>query len=663
MRPVLSLFFVTTLGCAAPVPLTWTVSLADPALCAGVVAYEARIERDGCGGEIVYQVTRFRGGDEPLPTPDRLGPGRWGFRVRARDATCRFVADRCVERDLPSDQGALDVDLACGPPAEPACAAATCEAGVCVGIDPPPPPRLVWPPSAYATGSPHAPLRARLRWAAAPSATSYELAVGAPCDGLAASCDLDAVVVPTAATEVSLAELGLPRAPGGERRAWTVRSCRDGVCGPFARPRIVAIDRLDGDIDGDGFADALIGAPEVGGGRVLRLRGAATLGGAPTPLDPDLEAAARFGSALATADVDADGLGDAAIGAPFADAAAGGDAGLAFRAPGGAGPRALAIEGSPAETLGAAVAVVGDVDGDGFLDVAFGAPQYSGLEDDGGRVVLFFGGPSGLERPAVLTHESAPGADFGAAVAGGDLDGDGFADVVVGEPGRTPAASTPESGRVLVFRGGPAGLATTPRILAPSTPQASLRFGQAVEVLDDLDGDGIADLAVGAPGWDAAGAVDQRDGRVYVYSGSPAGVDTVLPQELANPFLGAGAAASERFGAALASGDLDGDGRTDLAIGAPGASPDGAALVYLSIGLRFDDVPSRFLDQASAGAELGAAIGIGDLDGDGRDDLCVVSRVEERARVYLGEAGGPIAAPSFVLPDGLGLRGGVSLGR
>ena len=164
MRVVL--FAFSMLGCAAPVPLDWTVSFTDPSLCADVVAYEATIERDGCGGEVVYQATRFRGSSLALPEPDRLSPGRWGFRVRARDATCRFVADRCVERDLPSDQGALDVDVTCGAPTTSACA--TCEAGVCVGIDPPPPPRLAWPPSAHATGSSHAAQRTTLRWDPAP---------------------------------------------------------------------------------------------------------------------------------------------------------------------------------------------------------------------------------------------------------------------------------------------------------------------------------------------------------------------------------------------------------------------------------------------------------------------------------------------------------------
>lgn len=662
MRCALLVLPLVSVACAAPVPLDWTVSLADPALCAGVVAFEARIERGGCGGEIVYEVTRFRGAGDALPTPDRLSPGTWGFRVRARDASCRFVADRCIERALPAGQPALDVDVTCGPPMEAACA--TCDSGVCVGVDPPPPPRLAWPPSAYATGSPHAAVRVRLRWDAAPSATRYEVALGPPCDGAAIECALDAMVVPTGATELALDALGLARVAGGERRAWSVRSCRDDGCGPLARARILALDRLDGDLDADGYADALLGAPEEGGGRVVVRGGAASLGGPEGSLDPGLEPSARFGLALASADLDGDGRGDALVGAPFADGDAGGDAGAAYLARGGDSPARLDPgPGSPAETLGAAVAIVGDVDGDGFLDVALGAPQSSERADDAGRVVVLYGSRAGLGRATALAFEPAPGAAFGAALAGGDLDGDGFADVVIGEPGRTPAASTPEAGRVLVFRGGPAGVATTPQIIAPSTPQARLRFGQAVEVLDDLDGDGLADLAVGAPGWDAAASPDQDDGRVFVYSGSEAGVHTVLPQELANPFLGAPAAVGERFGVALASGDVDGDGRTDLVVGAPAAAPDGAVLVYLSEGLRLGDAPSRILDRASPGAEHGAAVGVGDLDGDGVDDVAAIARAEERARLYLGAPGGPVATPTLVLGDGRGLRGAAAIGR
>ncbi|MCB9593460.1 MAG: VCBS repeat-containing protein [Sandaracinaceae bacterium] len=663
MRTVPLLCFFA-LGCAAPVPLTWTVSVTDPSLCDDVVAYEASLERDGCGGEAVYAVTRFRGSSEALPTPSALSPGRWGFRVRARDSSCRFVADRCIERDLPSDQATLDVEITCGAAMELACAAALCESGVCVGTDPPPPPHVVWPPSAYATGSPHAPQATRLRWDPAPSANRYEVVIGAPCDTVASDCDLSSAPMAVSGTELALADVGLTRRPGGERRAWAVRSCRDTTCGPFSRPRVLAIDRLDGDLDGDGFADAVLGAPAVGGGRVGVLSGAsAALGGAPSFVDPGLEASARFGSAAASADLDGDGRGDALVGAPFADTPAGGDAGLVFTLLGGGDPRSPAsVAGSPAETFGASVAVVGDLDGDGYLDVAVGAPQFSAVEDDAGRVVLFYGSAAGLSGPAVITWDPAPSAAFGASVSGGDLDGDGFADLVVGEPGRTPAASAVEAGRVLVFRGGPAGVSATPDVIAPSSPQPSLRFGAAVEVLDDLDGDGIADLAVGAPGWDAGGTPDLFDGRVFVYSGSEAGVHTVPPQELANPFTGAGAAVGERFGAALSSGDLNGDGRSDLVVGAPNADPGGAALIYLSRGLSFDAAPSRFLDRGAPGGELGASIGVGDLDGDGVDDVCVIARAEERARFHLGEPGGPLAEPSFEVADA-GLRGAVSLGR
>ncbi|MBX3272905.1 MAG: FG-GAP repeat protein [Sandaracinaceae bacterium] len=656
---VIAVTFLGCLGCAPPVPLEWTVSLSDPSLCAGVVAYEARIERDGCGGEVVYQVTRFRGASEALPTPDRLSPGRWGFRVRARDADCRYVADRCIERQLPSDAPALDVDVTCGAPGELGCAAASCEEGVCVEVDPPPPPRLAWPPSAHATGSVHAPRQTRLRWDRAPSATRYEVSLGPPCDGPAADCPPGASTVPTDANELALDALALPRQP--ERRAWTVRSCRGDACGPFARPRVIALDRLDGDLDADGYADLLAGAPEVGGGRVARFAGPAA--GAPTFLDPGLEASARFGLAVASADVNGDGRADVIVGAPFADGAAGGDAGRVFVARGGAAPAPLETgAGSAAETLGAAVAVVGDLDGDGFLDVALGAPQHAERATGAGRVVVLFGSAGGLERPTALSYESAPSAAFGAALAGGDLDGDGYADLVVGEPGRSLGASAPEGGRVLVFRGGPRGLAAVPEVIEPSSPQPVLRFGQALAVLPDLDGDGIADLAVGAPGWDPAASPDRRVGRVFVYSGRRGGLAGVVPQELASPISGS-PASGERFGAALATGDLNGDGRSDLVVGAPAAEPDGAALVYLSAGLRFDAAPSRFLDRAAAGAELGAALGVGDLDGDGFDDVAVIARGEERLRVYLGEPSGPLAAPSLMLGAGLGLRGGVTLGR
>lgn len=651
-------------GCAEPVPLSWTVSFSDPSLCEDVVAYEASLERGGCGGEVVYAVTSFRGSGERLATPPTLSPGRWGLRVRARDADCRFVADDCVERELPVDQPALDVALACGAPVDRACAESTCAAGVCVGEDPPPPPRLAWPPSAYATGSVHAPQSARLRWDLAPSATRYEVAVSAPCDGTTAECAFGDAVTETPATDLALADLGLPRVPGGERRAWRVRSCNAAVCGPWTGARVIAIDRLDGDVDGDGYADVWLGEPEAGGGGAALLAGRADVGGAPSPNDADLEDSARLGSAIAAADLDGDGLADALIGAPFADTEAGADAGALIVARGAPGRLALTRlpygEGVAAETLGASVAVLGDVDGDGFLDVAAGAPQ-SGA-NDAGRVVVWHGSADGLVRPRALSFEPAADAAFGAAVAGGDLDGDGYADLVVGEPGRTPGPGTPASGRVLVFRGGPDGLDPLPAVIAPPAAQEALRFGSAVVVLDDLDGDGRADLAVGAPGYDSAGAPSTLDGRVYVYNGAAGGIDVGLVQELPNPFTDPGPGSGERFGVALASADLDGDGVSDLAVGAPDASPGGAAVVYISDGARFDVAPRRFLDRVDAGAGQGRALAAGDVDGDGIADLCVVAAGEEVARLYLGSPTGPPAGEARALTTGR-YAGACAIGR
>jgi len=652
------------LGCAEPVPLSWTVSFSDPASCDGVVAYEASLERGGCGGEAVYSVTRFRGAGERLDAPPTLAPGRWGFRVRARDGDCRFVADECVERALPLDQPALDVALTCGAAGDPACAAASCAAGVCVGVDPPPPPRLAWPPSAYATGSPHAAQSTRLRWDLAPSATRYEVSTSAPCATSAAECAFDEAVTEAVTNELALGDLGLPRVPGGERRAWRVRSCNDAVCGPWSAPRVIAIDRLDGDVDGDGYADVWLGEPEEGGGGAAVLAGSADLGGAPSPNDAGLEASARLGAAIVVADLDGDGLGDALIGAPFADTEAGADAGALILASGATGRPALTrvpfADGLAAETLGASLAVLGDVDGDGFLDVAAGAPQ-SGA-NDAGRVVVWHGSAAGLARPRVLSFEPAADAGFGQAVAGGDLDGDGYADLVVGEPGRTPGPGTPASGRVLVFRGGPAGLDPIPQVISPPAAQEALRFGAAVVVLDDLDRDGRADLAVGAPGYDAAGSAATVEGRVYVYAGAAGGIDAGLAQELPNPFPDPGTAAGERFGAALASADLDGDGASDLAVGAPDASPGGAAVIYISDGARFDVAPRQFLDRVDPGAAQGRALAAGDVDGDGIADLCVVAAGDQSARLYLGSSSGPPAGEARALTTGR-YAGACAIGR
>jgi hypothetical protein len=216
--------------------------------------------------------------------------------------------------------------------------------------------------------------------------------------------------------------------------------------------------------------------------------------------------------------------------------------------------------------FGVSVAGAGDVDGDGLSNVLVGAFRRDGSAIDEGRAYLFEaagGGPGGFPPVELTAPEGQPEAFFGASVAGvGDVDGDGYADAVVGAYKQDAAAL--DEGAAFLYRGGPGGLSDVPaaRLTGPS-PWPGNYFGYAVAAAGDLDGDGYDDFVVGAPRMDA-GASDE--GNAYVYHGG-AGAPASAPWlALDSPENAEGG----WFGwSAAGAGDVNGDGYDDLLVGAP----------------------------------------------------------------------------------------------
>ena len=286
-------------------------------------------------------------------------------------------------------------------------------------------------------------------------------------------------------------------------------------------------------------------------------------------------------------------------------------------------------------TYGAAIAGLGDIDGDGFGDFAVGRPSF--FSDRDGVVFIYSGAANGLRgwdglgraiQTAVLRGASTRDNAFGRTLAGvGDLDGDGYGDLVVGAPPRD--AATP--GEVCVFRGGAAGLSPDPlRIPAPQGLPAT--FGYTLAGAGDLNGDGLADFAVSGG--------TRTEPQVYVFYGRVTGPRSVADAVLRPP------EAAPNFGATLAGvGDIDRDGWADLAVGAPIGTVEGRVYVYRG-GPAGIDVGSPYaLRSPEATSRFGAALGTrGDLDGDGVSDLVVgdpsVDREAGRVWVFRGATGG-----------------------
>jgi hypothetical protein len=344
----------------------------------------------------------------------------------------------------------------------------------------------------------------------------------------------------------------------------------------------------------------------------------------------------RHGQAIATADLDGDGELDLIVGAPGDDVNGAWSGRVAiFYGPlpatdTSASAADLVLTGPSGSRTGWSVANAGDLDGDGFDDLAVGAPALGGM----GGVFVLYGGSrlTGLHPIQSLADGIAgpvAGSGFGTAIASaGDLDGDGLADLAVGAPRAEGGVGT-----AFVFYG-PASANSAPQAdVMLRGPGYGSEVGYALAGLGDWNGDGYDDLAVGAPG---------GLGAVHVLHGAPN-----LPRFPVEADLRIEGPAGFRAGHALAAlGDVNGDGLTDLALGAPGVSTlndagTGAVMLFLgnvAHGGRYDllDADQRVMGNA-AGLTLGSSLATVEADGTWRPEL-LVGAIRGRGTVTAGGA-------------------------
>jgi hypothetical protein len=401
------------------------------------------------------------------------------------------------------------------------------------------------------------------------------------------------------------------------------------------------------DLNGDGFADVAAGTPhsrqDDGQAYVFygRREGLSR--------DPDVTLNGRerevelFGEPVATAgDVDGDGFVDLAVSA-FSAANDTGRVYIYRGGPDGVGP-------SPAWTLtgvrdpdphqfGRGIAAAGDVNGDGYADLVIGGFWW-GHEDTGATFIFFgrAGGPA-REPDVVLPYAESPIGQFGAPVGTGDVDGDGYDDVLVtAKREQSPLAGGVEySGAAYLFY----GAATARDIIdsrvriAPPGGRTGTWFGSGVGSAGDVNGDGFADFAVAAQGAPPLG-------QVYIYHGGPR-VQPLVPavtldchEPEPNYWYG------NRI---VALGDVNGDGRTDLGVGMPSARAfAGVFDVHLSDasagGLALTPAET-FVGPAAS--QLGTGAGSADIDRDGALDLAIGANQAQGSgivRVIFGRVGG-----------------------
>jgi hypothetical protein len=325
--------------------------------------------------------------------------------------------------------------------------------------------------------------------------------------------------------------------------------------------------------------------------------------------NPSLTVPVGFGSSVAVGDVNGDGKTDVAVGAPWEHVGTP-TSGRAFVFSGAGGAALLYTLDTPnpreAGSFGSSLAV-GDLNGDGKADIAVGAPG-EGVAVDEGRTYVF-SGDGGTLLYTLLMPNPQPYASFGSALAVGDVNGDGKADIAVGAFDEDVGANI-NQGRVYVFSGADGALLYT---LDTPNPQATANFGTSL-AFADLNGDGAADILVGAPGETVAGL--DRQGRAYVFSGA----DGTLIRTLAAP-PGTGG----DLGKSVALGDTNGDGTPDPIVGSLGGN--GQTLIYS--GLDGSLLRDLHEPKPDAGTDFGASLAVADVNGDGYAD--VIAGADERA--------------------------------
>lgn len=382
-----------------------------------------------------------------------------------------------------------------------------------------------------------------------------------------------------------------------------------------------------GDVNGDGFADVIISVyiSEYGickaGNAFLYYGTRNGVSALPVWTGTCNQVEANYGASVAYAgDVNGDGYADVIVGAShFSNGQSNeGAAFVYYGSPTGLSktPNWTSESNQANAFFGASVSTAGDVNKDGFSDIVIGAPMFDNGETNEGRAFVYFGSANGLSVMTAWTAESDQvSANFGKTVAcAGDVNGDNYSDILIGAPNFDNGQVN--EGRAFIFSGTIMGLSSAPSWTGESN-QAEANYGNSLASAGDVNGDGFGDVVIGASRYDEN---QSNVGKIYVYLGSANGFSLYPDWTFTGDQLDGNLGISVSGG-----GDINGDGFHEIVVGSTSSSEDlHKGKVYIFNGSRRGMTQDITIinNETYPNATLGNSVATaGDINGDGYADV------------------------------------------